>query len=137
MCPHSDCKRHAGKGFTRKENLNEHLRRVHFSRNPNSQDAGTGADDEDAAVDSATQDAIAALTASNSTKRKRVSNDDMEGVPSEADLLRQEVAMLRAEIDSKDAVIQDLTRQLAHGQQNQEQTTQESVSNYQQSQHAG
>lgn len=29
MCPHPDCKRHNGKGFTRKENLNEHLRRVH------------------------------------------------------------------------------------------------------------
>lgn len=29
MCPHGDCKRHTGKGFTRKENLNEHIRRVH------------------------------------------------------------------------------------------------------------
>lgn len=32
MCPHSDCKRHGGKGFTRKENLNEHLRRVHNTK---------------------------------------------------------------------------------------------------------
>ncbi|WPH02546.1 Hypothetical protein R9X50_00541100 [Acrodontium crateriforme] len=29
MCPYPDCKRHTGKGFTRKENLNEHKRRVH------------------------------------------------------------------------------------------------------------
>jgi hypothetical protein len=28
-CTVPECKRHAGKGFTRKENLNEHLRRVH------------------------------------------------------------------------------------------------------------
>lgn len=28
-CTVTDCKRHTGKGFTRKENLNEHLRRVH------------------------------------------------------------------------------------------------------------
>jgi hypothetical protein len=28
-CTVPDCKRHSGKGFTRKENLNEHLRRVH------------------------------------------------------------------------------------------------------------
>ncbi|TKA65573.1 hypothetical protein B0A55_10653 [Friedmanniomyces simplex] len=28
-CPYEDCKRHTGKGFTRKENLNEHIRRVH------------------------------------------------------------------------------------------------------------
>lgn len=32
MCPYEDCKRHAGKGFTRKENLNEHIRRVHESK---------------------------------------------------------------------------------------------------------
>ena len=29
MCPHPDCKRSSGTGFSRKENLNEHLRRVH------------------------------------------------------------------------------------------------------------
>lgn len=28
-CPHLNCKRHTGKGFSRMENLNEHLRRVH------------------------------------------------------------------------------------------------------------
>jgi hypothetical protein len=28
-CPHINCKRHTGKGFSRQENLNEHLRRVH------------------------------------------------------------------------------------------------------------
>ncbi|KAK0839942.1 hypothetical protein LTS02_003584 [Friedmanniomyces endolithicus] len=31
-CPYEDCKRHTGKGFTRKENLNEHIRRVHNDR---------------------------------------------------------------------------------------------------------
>ena len=29
MCPYPDCKRHVGVGFSRKENLAEHLRRVH------------------------------------------------------------------------------------------------------------
>ncbi len=29
MCPYPDCKRSSGVGFTRKENLNEHKRRVH------------------------------------------------------------------------------------------------------------
>lgn len=28
-CPHQSCKRYTGKGFSRQENLNEHLRRVH------------------------------------------------------------------------------------------------------------
>ena len=31
-CPNADCKRHDGNGFTRKENLNEHVRRVHEKR---------------------------------------------------------------------------------------------------------
>ncbi|EME87473.1 uncharacterized protein MYCFIDRAFT_209515, partial [Pseudocercospora fijiensis CIRAD86] len=38
MCPHPDCKRHSGKGFTRKENLNEHLRRVHNAKVESSED---------------------------------------------------------------------------------------------------
>ena len=29
MCPHQDCKRSTGLGFSRRENLLEHLRRVH------------------------------------------------------------------------------------------------------------
>ena len=29
MCPHRDCKRSTGTGFSRRENLTEHLRRVH------------------------------------------------------------------------------------------------------------
>ena len=33
-CPHSRCKRSTGKGFTRRENLNEHLRRVHTDDRP-------------------------------------------------------------------------------------------------------
>lgn len=28
-CPHPNCKRNTGKGFSRQENLNEHMRRVH------------------------------------------------------------------------------------------------------------
>src|ERR1700712_94212 len=28
-CPNVTCKRHTGSGFTRKENLSEHMRRVH------------------------------------------------------------------------------------------------------------
>ncbi|KAM3418456.1 hypothetical protein BST61_g4442 [Cercospora zeina] len=37
VCPFTDCKRHSGKGFTRKENLNEHLRRVHNGKEATSQ----------------------------------------------------------------------------------------------------
>ncbi|KAK5170403.1 uncharacterized protein LTR77_004991 [Saxophila tyrrhenica] len=40
VCPHVDCKRHTGKGFTRKENLNEHVRRVHENKENQSQSQG-------------------------------------------------------------------------------------------------
>ena len=37
VCPYDACNRHSGKGFTRKENLNEHIRRVHQSKGSQSQ----------------------------------------------------------------------------------------------------
>lgn len=48
-CPHVNCKRHTGKGFSRLENLNEHLRRVHTQNGggPN----GTEGETDDAASD--------------------------------------------------------------------------------------
>lgn len=39
-CPHTNCKRHTGKGFSRLENLNEHLRRVHTANDGSSPSAG-------------------------------------------------------------------------------------------------
>jgi hypothetical protein len=42
FCPHSDCKRSSGAGFTRRENLAEHIRRVHRT--------STGSTDPSAAV---------------------------------------------------------------------------------------
>lgn len=42
-CPHANCKRFKGKGFSRLENLNEHLRRVHTNDESN----GIGGDAED------------------------------------------------------------------------------------------
>lgn len=48
-CPHPNCKRHTGKGFSRQENLNEHLRRVHTNMEGASPqtDAAHSADDND------------------------------------------------------------------------------------------
>ena len=34
MCPHRDCKRSTGAGFSRDENLREHLRRIHHDIRP-------------------------------------------------------------------------------------------------------
>ena len=32
LCPFEDCRRHSGKGFNRKQNLKEHIRRIHRQR---------------------------------------------------------------------------------------------------------
>ncbi|KAG0646294.1 Cell wall transcription factor ACE2 [Hyphodiscus hymeniophilus] len=46
-CPHLNCKRHTGKGFSRQENLNEHLRRVHTSEDAIADAGETEEDGED------------------------------------------------------------------------------------------
>lgn len=55
ICPYPDCKRHSGKGFTRKENLNEHIRRVHNSKSQISQQPSQSQVDHIFKVDSLQQ----------------------------------------------------------------------------------
>ncbi|KAI9823766.1 MAG: hypothetical protein M1832_002323 [Thelocarpon impressellum] len=42
MCPYESCKRSSGGGFTRKENMDEHIRRVHKPVGPAADDASEG-----------------------------------------------------------------------------------------------
>ena len=78
-CPHPNCKRHTGKGFSRLENLNEHLRRVHTQNGiPN----GTEGETDDGASDTA---------GVMGQKRKR---DSEEGSLAE---LREEIKRVRQE----------------------------------------
>lgn len=74
-CPHINCKRHTGKGFSRQENLNEHLRRVHTDAGL--QDAEVTEDEEDTKTGG---------------KRKRVAPTRGSG-----DDLREEMKRLKAE----------------------------------------
>jgi hypothetical protein len=73
-CPHLNCKRYSGKGFSRQENLNEHLRRVHTDGGAEAQD---GAETEEETSERA------------GMKRKRTSSEN----PS----ILQEIAKLRKE----------------------------------------
>lgn len=118
MCPHQDCKRSTGNGFSRRENLREHLRRVHrgsdghdvvegsdvicerIDRNPEAKQCG--------AVASSPRDSrlgISTRTNADSVKRKRVDSlavsDD--GCENDADGatngdLRSEVKRLRVKV---------------------------------------
>lgn len=131
MCPHPDCKRHSGKGFTRKENLNEHLRRVHSTKEPNSQqdqilkrdgtDVFAGA--EEAAQTPAslggidnTDPALTAMTAPDAKQQHSMPIiDEQDGMES-VDNLREEIRRLRTESMFKDDRIRQLEEASA-GQQ--------------------
>lgn len=124
MCPYDDCKRHTGKGFTRKENLNEHIRRVHETKTQASQqtEAQTAQTAQNVALQAELQEAIAGAEqladlqnrlpypeqppvqyepeVPEMIKRPRL---DQDGSPSlDVEDLKQEVARLRAENAEKD-----------------------------------
>jgi len=79
-CQYPNCKRHTGKGFSRLENLNEHLRRVHTQ---NGAPSGAEGETDDAASDGP----------SAGQKRKR-EPEDAEGVD-----LREEFKRVKQEND--------------------------------------
>jgi len=77
-CPHPNCKRFSGKGFSRQENLNEHLRRVHTDAGEMMQNIGEETEEEG--------DVRAGM------KRKRTSTQQDDSAD-----IRQEMARLRTE----------------------------------------
>jgi hypothetical protein len=96
-CPHPNCKRHAGKGFSRQENLNEHLRRVH-TQNGIPLNGGTEAETDDGASDNAP---------STGSKRKRTSDTS---VGDDSDL-REEIKRVRQENEELRRQVQAQTQQ--------------------------
>ncbi|KAK6003394.1 hypothetical protein QM012_009165 [Aureobasidium pullulans] len=116
FCPIKHCKRHTDHGFTRRENLQEYLRRVHKLRDVES-------------VEAAAQDAFTPGTAhsdhdsdhdNRSTKRKYASivslDEDMleEDVETQLKKLRLENAELRGMGKSQQAEINELKLQIRH-----------------------
>jgi hypothetical protein len=91
-CPHLNCKRHTGKGFSRQENLNEHLRRVHTN------DGSAAA--EDLVVPSEDDESEKA-----GQKRKRNNKDPMEQIAElreEMKRVKQENVALRDQLDRQE-----------------------------------
>lgn len=93
-CPHPNCKRHSGKGFSRQENLNEHLRRVH-TQNGTTLNNNEGETD-DGASDNAT---------ANGQKRKREDRGEDDGD------LREEIKRVRQENEELRRQVQAQTQQ--------------------------
>ncbi|RMZ09832.1 hypothetical protein D0862_03480 [Hortaea werneckii] len=125
MCPFEDCKRHSGKGFTRKENLNEHIRRVHESKGqaapqvqepsqPQFPDFGSELQEAAAGADQITEPPVARMyddTANGDlaiepslagNKRKR-EDEDEENLPElNEEEMKVELKRLRSENKAKD-----------------------------------
>lgn len=109
MCPHRDCKRSTGTGFSRKENLNEHLRRVH-----------RGVSHERDQVQPAATALVSGSTfqrlgsEKGSRKRRKVNDDEDEDDEDEIDAvnesrdLRKQVRKLRKEVQEKDERLKKL-----------------------------
>ncbi|CRK38442.1 Cell wall transcription factor ACE2 like protein [Verticillium longisporum] len=88
-CPHPNCKRHTGKGFSRQENLNEHLRRVH------TQDGSTPIGDDIATSDGDSEKA----GQKRKRSRKNSASDPYDDLREEIKRVRMENEELRDQID--------------------------------------
>ncbi|PNY26840.1 Uncharacterized protein TCAP_03232 [Tolypocladium capitatum] len=91
-CPHPNCKRHTGKGFSRQENLNEHLRRVHTmdgSTPPAAESAASPGDSE--SVNSCTK------------RQRRMSDqsDELSNLRDELRCVREENERLKSELEQQ------------------------------------
>lgn len=109
FCPHKDCKRSAGVGFSRRENLHEHLRRVH-------RDAGEDVTDEPE------PEPEPLMAPGGPRKRRRAAPAEAEAEKEKDDdeSLQQEVKKLRRELQEKDVRLkrlEQLVEKLAKGQQ--------------------
>ncbi|KAK4192939.1 cell wall transcription factor ACE2 [Podospora australis] len=96
-CPHINCKRHAGKGFSRQENLNEHLRRVHTQSGGGASN-GTEPETDDAASDHA-------VTQLGIPQKRKREDDDMD--------IREEIKRVRSENEELRKQVHAQTQQTA------------------------
>ncbi|CRG89669.1 hypothetical protein PISL3812_06708 [Talaromyces islandicus] len=116
MCPYTDCNRSKGDGFTRQENLKEHLRRRHMHTD-------TGSSSELSALAVAEVEGLKStfLEQSPGLKRKHDATesplDVLEGDGDESVGLHDEVKRLRREVEEKDRRLEELERIVAGLQQ--------------------
>jgi hypothetical protein len=128
-CTVADCKRHTGKGFTRKENLNEHMRRVHGIIMEGSQlrqivpDAAPGAENGEMSAsrysDNQDTDDPSAISPSQypvPSKRPRLDQFSEYISHSHGTEVEDELAQLRAENLAKDERIHKVEQEHAETQ---------------------
>ncbi|OIW23707.1 hypothetical protein CONLIGDRAFT_140702 [Coniochaeta ligniaria NRRL 30616] len=110
-CPHPTCKRFAGKPFSRQENLNEHLRRVH-TQDPDETQAATPR--QNGIDHSPSPDSTPPARAGQ--RRKRGDDDDSEALRQEVKRLKQENNELRQQVTNQTIQTSQLISQLHQAQ---------------------
>ncbi|KXJ91023.1 hypothetical protein Micbo1qcDRAFT_163748 [Microdochium bolleyi] len=105
-CPHVNCKRHDGKGFSRLENLNEHLRRVHTGSPfiPMTTEA-------DAAVPEDREDSVSVASSDKPSRKRRAPADD--DIEAENKRLKIEVQTYQTRMQQLEEAKQGLEREIA------------------------
>ena len=109
MCPFPNCNRSSGKGFTRQENLKEHIRRLHKTNGAPAPDA-TGVQND---VFGAGHSSGLPSPTSRPAKRRRLSTESSRTSEEDIHSLREEVVRLRRETREKDTRLDELERIVA------------------------
>jgi hypothetical protein len=121
VCPHTECKRHSGKGFTRKENLNEHIRRVHGENKPSQSQSQSIRQDAVDALNTAEEmegpyftNPINPEDADSPMHKRRRYTQGMSERSASVDVedLRHEVDRLRQDNEEKDSRLMQMQEQL-------------------------
>ena len=121
MCPHSDCNRSTGAGFSRRENLLEHLRRRHRGVEDQSTDLPPpkGPDKKRRRVAADETKDQNEDPPEESKRRKTIVNDDAAKDQSVSNDLQAKVKQLELELQQKDERLRKLeetVERLAKGQ---------------------
>jgi hypothetical protein len=128
-CPEPNCKRNAGSGFTRKENLSEHIRRVH-RRNTDGSDLGIAAQAQNgldqleaaaAAAQANEDDDMGTDGTDRSAKRKRdegyMNGDELDHFGMEPDAVKR--------LRNENQELKDRMKQMEESMRTQQQMLQE------------
>ncbi|KAG5292998.1 C2H2 transcription factor [Histoplasma ohiense] len=108
LCPYPDCNRSSGKGFTRQENLKEHLRRLHRGGDGRSPD-------DPISLEANEPENSPVLLPLHPSKRKRHTSESYSSSEEEGSNpfdLRDEITRLRREVIKKDSRLDELEKEL-------------------------
>ncbi|OQD82170.1 hypothetical protein PENANT_c023G10854 [Penicillium antarcticum] len=120
MCPYNDCNRSTGNGFTRQENLREHLRRRHMHGDENPPlvvDLPWDRATELEGVEGVEGVRVPSLPATGMKRRHDSHDGNLPETDENGTELHHEVKRLRREVEEKDRRLEELERIVAGLQQ--------------------